>query len=271
MHLWVPTSDMPSANCIADFGDETYTLAEFMWHIQSDIQQHGFLFPRHFAALMALVWRLHPPLERFPSFISQLRRVHPSMPQIDGTPILSYHEFAISTGARWRNWPYDEGLLRVADVGAAPTPRDHPDHFNHLANLVAERFAVSGRKWPFEPIPFPTLLDCIEFEADRVGPESKGPQVSGESPSRSSDRLTVDLSKRVVILDGKPFDVASEQALRWVKVLADRPGVWVSSRELESLDTDLVGVRTDKLRRHLPVEILKMIESRPGTGSRLMP
>jgi hypothetical protein len=58
--------------------------------------------------------------------------------------------------------------LTLADVKAAPHPRGEFEHFEHLAGLVWKRFRESGEKWEFDAIDFATLLDGIEFEADRV-------------------------------------------------------------------------------------------------------
>ncbi len=89
------------------------------------------------------------------------------------------------------------------------------------------------------------------------------------SSQKHGPRITVDLQKRTVTFDGKTHDVTSEQALRWLKVLADRPGEWVSSKGLERYDPELLQVRTDHLRKYLPEEICFLIDSKTGAGSRL--
>jgi hypothetical protein len=87
---------------------------------------------------------------------------------------------------------------------------------------------------------------------------------------RPVKRVAVDLDRRAVSLDGTAFDVPSEQALRWVKALADSPGCWIASRDLWRTDKELYGTRSDKLRQYLPPEIAGLIESAPGVGSRLL-
>lgn len=84
-----------------------------------------------------------------------------------------------------------------------------------------------------------------------------------------STRLRVDIACQKVTLDGKSFDVSSPQALRWLKVLADRPSEWISSDNLKEYEPELLGVRTDRLKKHFPPEILSLIDSETGKGSRL--
>jgi hypothetical protein len=82
-------------------------------------------------------------------------------------------------------------------------------------------------------------------------------------------RLTVNVDQRTATLDGQTYDVKSQQALRWLKVLADRPGDWISSTHLHLIDPELDGVRTHRLRKYLPEPIADLIESDTGKGSRL--
>jgi hypothetical protein len=88
-------------------------------------------------------------------------------------------------------------------------------------------------------------------------------------PPPKPPRLKVDLACKTLTLDGTANDVPSVQALRWVKVLADHPGEWVSGPDLPTHDQDLDGVRTDRLKKHLPTEVLSLLDSEPGKGSRL--
>ncbi|MFO0791967.1 MAG: hypothetical protein U0805_21100 [Pirellulales bacterium] len=81
--------------------------------------------------------------------------------------------------------------------------------------------------------------------------------------------LVVDLEQQVVILKGTRHDITSPQAVRWIKVLADRVGQWVSGSDLVQFDNQLDGVRTDRLRKYLPPDIDQIIESRTGGGSRI--
>jgi len=83
-------------------------------------------------------------------------------------------------------------------------------------------------------------------------------------------RVVVDVERRTVTIEGVAHNVESDRAVRWIKVLADRPGVWVSSRELRAHDDELDDVRTDHLRKFLPKEIDHLVESQTGAGSRLV-
>jgi hypothetical protein len=84
------------------------------------------------------------------------------------------------------------------------------------------------------------------------------------------DRLKIDLARKTVSHDdGPPMDVASEQALRWRKVLADHPGNWISGPDLKQYDANLDSVRTDRLRTKLPDAIHALIDTDTGKGSRI--
>ena len=51
--------------------------------------------------------------------------------------------------------------------------------------------------------------------------------------------ITVDISQQTVSLGGARHEVASQQTLRWLKVLADHRGEWISARELVRYDSEL--------------------------------
>jgi len=90
------------------------------------------------------------------------------------------------------------------------------------------------------------------------------------TPQRPQEpRLTVDLEKQTATLDGIAYDVKSVHALRWIAVLAASPGVWFSGPELKAVDPELDGVRTDRLKKHIPSPLLALIDSETGRGSRL--
>ena len=102
----------------------------------------------------------------------------------------------------------------------------------------------------------------------RGTPEVKNGEQAKE-PARL--RLTVDFARKILTLDGVDYDVSSDNALRWVKVLADHPGEWISGADLgrKQYDDLLVGCRTDRLRRFLPKKISTLIDSKKGAGSRI--
>ncbi len=95
-----------------------------------------------------------------------------------------------------------------------------------------------------------------------------GPQID-EQPA--SQWLVADVNRMTITLDGVSHDVDSEDAVRWVKVLADRSGEWVSSSELKIYDIELDGSRPDRLKRYLPEAILSLIQSNTRKGSRIVP
>jgi hypothetical protein len=94
------------------------------------------------------------------------------------------------------------------------------------------------------------------------------PQGPPKSESKTSP-VIVDFQQKTITFRGKQFDIRSMQALRWIHILAQHPGEWFSSKSLGEIDRELFGVRTDQLRKYLPKEILDLIESKSGAGSRL--
>ncbi len=98
---------------------------------------------------------------------------------------------------------------------------------------------------------------------------NSGNEAPASSVEPNKHLLDVALEKMTITLDGVEFDVKSVQALRWVNVLADHPGEWISGKDLADHDDGLVDVRTDKLKTQLPDAIQNLIDSRTGAGSRL--
>jgi hypothetical protein len=86
---------------------------------------------------------------------------------------------------------------------------------------------------------------------------------------QATPRIVVHLGQQTIAVDGSIFEVGSESALRWVRVLAQHPGEWISAAQLEKYDGDLIAVRTDRLRRELPAAVAGLIESEVAKGSRI--
>jgi hypothetical protein len=107
--------------------------------------------------------------------------------------------------------------------------------------------------------------DAVEKEyAPIASLKQKGDSIFEQS------RIVIDIAKQTIIFDGKTFgDINSVQALRWLQVLIDHPGEYISGKDLSRFDGELINVRTDKLKPYLPNEIADLIESQTGAGSRL--
>jgi hypothetical protein len=82
-------------------------------------------------------------------------------------------------------------------------------------------------------------------------------------------RITVDLARMQVTLDGVSMECDSVQALRLVKVYADHPDVWISASELKNHDYELDGAKPHVLKKRLPRVIASLIQSDRRKGSRL--
>jgi hypothetical protein len=89
------------------------------------------------------------------------------------------------------------------------------------------------------------------------------------APAKEATRLVVDLERMTAALDGTTYDVKSECALRWLKVLVEHPGEWISGKELKKHDKILYAPRTNRWQKQLPGPIRLLINSEPGRGSRI--
>lgn len=90
-----------------------------------------------------------------------------------------------------------------------------------------------------------------------------------QSQEPHAHRLTVDLPAKTITLDEEYYDVGSDNALRWVKVLAEHSDDWISGTDPKKYDRELEYERTDRFKKHLPEEILSLIDSETGKGSRI--
>lgn len=98
---------------------------------------------------------------------------------------------------------------------------------------------------------------------------SQAARLLAEGETRTK-KMTVDLDRMTATLDGVAHDVDSERALRWLKVLAENPGVWISAPKMRSYDKLLTDVRPDRhCKPYLPDEILALIDSDRHKGCRL--
>jgi len=100
----------------------------------------------------------------------------------------------------------------------------------------------------------------------------EGPPTGGKALEESPPplpRLIVDIEKEQATFDGKPYEVSSKNALRWIKVLGEHAGEWISGIDLKRYDSELDGARTHKLKPYLPDPILALIDSETGKGSRI--
>ena len=89
------------------------------------------------------------------------------------------------------------------------------------------------------------------------------------SPRGPVTRLTVDVGSLTAHLDEQPYSLPTELSALFLEQLLQRPGSWVSSREMGKSCPELDGTRLDRLMRQLPGPIRSLIESKPGTGYRL--
>jgi len=102
-------------------------------------------------------------------------------------------------------------------------------------------------------------------EAERAAAQAMSPPPKESAPLR----LTVDLARMQLTLDGICMDCDSVQALRLVKVYAEHPDVWISASELKNYNSELDGAKPHVLKKLLPPTIRSLIQSNRRKGSRL--
>ena len=115
---------------------------------------------------------------------------------------------------------------------------------------------------------FREFLDSVTQRLNKA-PQATTADLPERQPLSLPPRLTVDLAALSATLDGRRHDVRSEQALRWLKVLADNAGNWISAADCEKHDAELITPRVDRLRKQLPDELADLIDTSPGRGCRL--
>ncbi|KKM84520.1 hypothetical protein LCGC14_1298340 [marine sediment metagenome] len=117
--------------------------------------------------------------------------------------------------------------------------------------------------------PWPVVPDWLDAEVVITAKGRAAVALHRTTSDLLSERLKVDLPRMTATLDGTAFDVKSKQALRWLRVLVEHPGEWISGKELESYDPELMDVRTCRLKHRLPDKIKSLIEPGVGKGSRI--
>jgi hypothetical protein len=90
----------------------------------------------------------------------------------------------------------------------------------------------------------------------------------GNQSTADGEGLSVSIEKLTAILDGKEYDL-DEQPARWLKVLLDNGGQWISAPQLKHYDDELDGARTVRLRKSLPRQLSRLIITDRRKGARL--
>ncbi len=139
-------------------------------------------------------------------------------------------------------------LVRLANVSVTPTrKRLFKDAFADFRNAAADYLELRGHEVPTED---------ADDKSKTVGP--------------SKAKLSVDVERLTVTWKRRTLDLGSELAARWLKVLAENEGKWITAPNLCNYDAELDGVRTDRQKKHIPKPILRFIKSSKRYGSRLV-
>jgi hypothetical protein len=148
----------------------------------------------------------------------------------------------------------DYNILPVGDIVESQLDLKTQKKLEKLLHLLGSRFSPTRKRaktilW---------LKKCARKLESKFAPSARHETVPA-----------VDLARKTIKYRRKVHDIESERALRWVKVLAEHPGEWISAPELSNFDCELTGVRTDRLKKFLPRRIRSLIESDRKRGSRL--
>lgn len=253
---WINTAFMIARHGEHGSVDSAYRLLELL---RTDFAQHGKVIEQAIPALTALSeGPIQWPEDRGYSAVL-----------MGGTVSCwsSAHEAAaaiVRVALDLLYWPaIGDGKFDEANGHFIVAPVDKAERHRRAAILLAER-------WKAIAIPNMEVAALQErMRRERAKVLATNDQSIVDYENRPAVRLTVNLPKKQITLDGKEYDVRSDNALRWVRALARHPGDWVSGADLKEHDQELDGVRTDKQRRYLPAEILGLIDSETGKGSRI--
>lgn len=127
------------------------------------------------------------------------------------------------------------------------------------------------------PIEATAPMDSVE-DAKRILKALAQPgKADGKTAKDTSGSVVEVLVKeRRIVVDGVSFDCDSEKALRWAKVLVERPFEVIPKSELETYDPELTGITTVKNKDcwdYLPREFKDKVETKSGAmgGKRFNP
>lgn len=116
------------------------------------------------------------------------------------------------------------------------------------------------------PTPYFQLMELIETLLGRV---PSLPVVAAAEPPAPPPLLTVDLEQQIVWLAGRPYPVSLEQA-HFVQLLNQVPGAWITTSDYRRNEVLRHTPRVDHVYKRLPSPIRAFIESKTGTGYRLV-
>lgn len=114
------------------------------------------------------------------------------------------------------------------------------------------------------------LQSLIAQEASRARLKERiSSRLEAASPPQSPISVDLPSLSVVIIKTMRRVEFRTEAAVRWLKVLSDHAGSWISGPDLGDYDAELIGARTDRLRKSLPTSICKLIETSRRFGARL--
>lgn len=176
----------------------------------------------------------------------------------------------------WGHLPeYDN--LKARLLSLLPDRPFHPD-FNdfymlekdeqRIAMVVCDSTKLTLTEWEKLSLPerVPWLEKVIKTYDHLVNPASVPVE-------HHVQRLVIDVNHDLAILDGVEHPVASKNALLFLQVLSEHPNEWISGADLGKgkFGDEYIGLsRPDKLKKFIPSELLAIIESQTGAGSKLV-
>jgi hypothetical protein len=121
----------------------------------------------------------------------------------------------------------------------------------------------------------PTLLEMSRREMRRTLNDGLFKVIAGHVEilnqvlERRETSVAVDLTNWTVTIASVRHQLKGEQEARWLKVLAEHRGQLISGPQLKTFDTELDGVRTDRLLNRLPDPVKRILEVAGKKGTRM--
>ena len=201
----------------------------------------------YFVRLCNSAVRLYPLLKLQPPF----QRFIDDQKQFPDHRLFPDHDSA-QAGVDWLNAQFTKllGTYRLRST----VPDDFEDGkfvdgliaCDSRENLIWQNYSYlrEGTEFPFPHIEdsiIESMGKAIDFLRDLISdlakPEAPVSEAVPEKvPKKTTQRLIVSIEKISATLDGKEYDLKSEQQARWLKVLSDNPGVWISGTQLNDYD-----------------------------------
>lgn len=164
--------------------------------------------------------------------------------------------------------------LNAIDETCAPIMGAPPPLIPALSQQIVSRAALIAHELNLAELSG-TLFGCrVNSARDAITALTQTLKELSSSAPLLTPQLIVDIVRCIAILripgrGEETFESLCEPAARWLAVLANVPGKWFTPSELETADSELAGIRVDRLRKTLPRKLASLVKAEAGRGTRL--